>query len=126
MIANVALMSRSKVFQILAAGFLAGLLSGFFGVGGGIVLVPLILFVVGQDQRRAHATSLAAIFLIAVSGMIGYASAGEIDLGVGVALGAGGLLGAATGARLMHRMSVASLKLVFGLVLVATGLRMLI
>lgn len=115
-----------KLGQVLGVGFLAGLLSGFFGVGGGIVLVPLILLVMRANQHEAHATSLAAIFLIALSGMVGYGAAGEVDIGLGVALGVGGLVGATIGARLMNRLSVPTLKLIFAGVLIVAGIRMLV
>jgi hypothetical protein len=118
--------SRGRLGRVLVVGLAGGLLSGFFGVGGGIVMVPLILAVLDTDRHRAHATSLAAIFLIALSALIGYARAGNLDLGVGLALGAGGLVGSAAGAQLMHRMSATSLKVVFAVLLVATGARMLI
>lgn len=114
------------VLQVLGIGFAAGLLSGFFGVGGGIILVPLILLVLGADQHTAHATSLAAIFLIAVSGVVGYAVSGEVDLATGVAIGVGGLVGGTVGARAMHRMSVPVLQGVFAVVLIVAGIRMVL
>lgn len=114
------------LLQVLGVGFAAGLLSGFFGVGGGIILVPLILLVLKADQHTAHATSLAAIFLIAVSGVVGYATAGEVDLTAGIFMGIGGLVGGTLGARMMHRMSVPVLQGVFAVVLIVAGVRMVL
>lgn len=105
---------------------MGGLLSGFFGVGGGIVMVPLILLLLKADRHKAHATSLAAIFIIALSGVWAYGRNDSIDIAVGLALGAGGLVGAWTGAQLMHRMSSASLRLVFALILLVAGFRMVL
>lgn len=110
----------------LMVGLVGGLLSGTFGVGGGIVLVPLLIGVLRLDRKTAHATSLAAVFVIAVSGSIGYAAADQLDVGVGVALGVGGVIGAMYGARQLDRMSVPALRTTFAVLLLATGVRMVI
>lgn len=117
---------HNRIIYSLAVGLAGGLLSGFFGVGGGIVMVPLILWVLGADQHTAHATSLAAIFLIAASGVVGYAAAGEVSVYTGLALGVGAIAGAVVGARTMNRMSVPSLQVVFAVVLMVAGLRMVL
>ena len=113
-----------EIGPALAVGLGGGLLSGFFGVGGGIVMVPLILWLLKSDRHKAHATSLAAIFIIALSGVIAYGRNDAIDFSVGLALGVGGLIGAWVGAQLMHRMSPDSLRLIFALILLVAGFRM--
>jgi len=111
-------------WALLAVGAVAGLLSGVLGVGGGIIMVPLLTGALAFDQHRAHAHSLAAIVLIALSGATGFALAGEIDPGVGLAIGLGGIVGSTVGAHLMHRLSPQALRAVFGLIMIATGVRM--
>ena len=115
---------RARLVRAILVGLAGGFLSGMFGVGGGIVMVPLIIWVLGHDRHTAHATSLAAIFLIAGSGVIAYGSAGSMDPPIGLALGVGGVAGGVLGATLMHRMSPRGLQLVFALLLVGAGLRM--
>lgn len=105
-------------------GILGGFVAGFFGVGGGIVLVPLILWMLKTDRYIAHATSLAAIFLISLFGMFGFAVDGRVDWAAGSALAVGGVVGAAYGAGLMGRLSPATLRIVFGVVLIVAGARM--
>ena len=105
-------------------GLAAGLLSGGFGVGGGILLVPLLL-AVGMDRHRAHATSLASIFPIAAAGAISFALSGEVSLGLGVAVGVGGVVGSMGGAALMNRLSTRTLSIFFGLVILGAGIRMI-
>lgn len=116
--------SKPNVWALLAVGAVAGLLSGVLGVGGGIIMVPLLTAVLSFDQHRAHAHSLAAIVLIALSAATGFAVAGEIDPVVGLAIGLGGIVGSTAGAHLMHRLSPQALKAVFGILMVATGTRM--
>lgn len=107
----------------MAVGLAAGMLGGGLGVGGGIILVPLLIWA-GLDRHRAHATSLAAIILIAVAGAVSFGYSGELRLDVGLSIGVGGVIGSVVGANAMNRMSARSLTIVFGLVLLIAGLRM--
>lgn len=115
----------SQPWKYLLIGGATGLLSGFFGVGGGIVLIPLLIFLLKLEQHRAHATSLAAIFIVAGAGLIRFAVAGEVNWGVGLALGLGGLFGSTFGARTMQRMSPLVLRFVFSGVLTVVGVAMI-
>jgi uncharacterized membrane protein YfcA len=112
------------VWKLALIGLVAGLLSGGFGIGGGIVMVPLLV-AVGVDRHRSHATSLAAIVPIAIAGALAFGFAGEINLYLGLLIGAGGVIGSTLGASLMNRMSGRSLSIFFGLVLLATAIRMI-
>lgn len=109
--------------KLVGIGVAAGLLGGFFGVGGGIIVVPLLIWA-GMGRHRAHATSLASFIIIATAGAISFGVSGAVDLGFGVAIGMGGIIGSVIGASVMHRMSTRTLTLVFGLVLLVAGVRM--
>jgi uncharacterized membrane protein YfcA len=115
--------SRAIWYKLVLVGLAAGALAGTFGVGGGIILVPLLVWL-GFDRHRAHATSLASIIPIGISGALAFAAAGEVDLAIGVLIGLGGVLGSSVGATLMHRSSPRTLTVVFSLVLLGAGLRM--
>jgi uncharacterized membrane protein YfcA len=101
-------------------------LSGLFGVGGGIVMVPLLVALLALDQRRASATSLLAIVPIAAASAVGYAVNGNVDPGAGLLLLLGGLLGGQLGARLLPRTPIATLQLWFGVLSLATAVRLLV
>lgn len=111
--------------QIVLVGLAAGFLSGIFGVGGGILMVPGLVLVLGMGQRLAHGTSLAAIVPIALAGVVGYALDGKVDWVVSLFLiiGSAGL-GARIGTNLLHVLSQRALALGFGAVLLATAVRM--
>ncbi len=106
-------------------GLAAGVLGGGLGVGGGIILVPLLVWV-GFDQHRAHATSLAAIVLIATAGAISFGLSGEVNLSMGITVGIGGIVGSVIGATVMHRVSARALTIVFALVLLVAGIRLIV
>ena len=105
-------------------GVAAGLLSGLFGVGGGIIMVPLLVAWFALDQRRASATSLLAIVPIATASAAGYALNGNIDLGAGLLLLIGGVIGGQLGARLLPGTPIATLQLWFGILSLATAARL--
>jgi uncharacterized protein len=114
------------MLRIVLVGVGAGFLSGLFGVGGGVLMVPALVLVLGMGQRLAHGTSLAAIVPIALAGVLGYALAGEVDWAVTLFLVVGAAaLGAPIGTHLLHVLPVRLLGLLFAVVLVATALRML-
>lgn len=111
-------------WKLALIGLAAGVLGGGLGLGGGIILVPLLVFV-GFDRHRAHATSLATIVLIAIAGAISFATSGEIDLAAGVTIGIGGIAGSIIGASVMNRVSPRALTIVFAIVLLVAGIRLL-
>lgn len=103
--------------RVLLAGAIGGLLSGLFGVGGGIVMVPIFVLWLGLDQKRAITTSLIAIIPISVFGALGYAIGGAVDWGVGLALGLGSIAGGQLGSWLLPRVPVPALQALFALLL---------
>lgn len=112
-----------------AIGLLAGLLGGLLGVGGGFIMVPLQVLYAGQDQRRANATSLAAVIPIAVVGAVIYYFAGsrpQVDLAFAGLLILGGMVGAYVGARLASRVPEARLRMVVAVLLGLVGLKELV
>jgi hypothetical protein len=106
---------------MLGVGLVGGVFSGLLGVGGGIVMVPLLVLAFGFGQRTAHALSLAAIIPIAVVGAATYAAEGELDLPVAAALALGAIVGAKYGASALARIDEGRLKVVFGVFLVGVA-----
>ena len=116
----------APIWKLALIGAIAGLFSGFFGVGGGFIMVPLLLAVAHFDQHRSHATSLAAIVLIAVAAAVRFGMGGEIDLLSGLLLGAGGMVGSTLGAGWMNRMPARTLRIVFTVILLIAGVSLTI
>jgi uncharacterized membrane protein YfcA len=112
--------------QLAAIGLAGGVLSGLLGVGGGIVMVPLLVLWAGYAQRDAHAMSLGAIVPISVAGILTYGIAGEVRLPEALALAAGAIGGARVGAGLLSRIGDRPLKLAFGSFLVAVAVLMVV
>jgi hypothetical protein len=111
-------------WKLVLIGLVAGVVGGGLGLGGGIVLVPLLV-AVSFEQHRAHGTSLAAIVLIALAGATFFGLSGEMAIGLGVTIGIGGVIGSVIGASVMNRISARSLTIVFGIVLLIAAIRMI-
>lgn len=107
--------------SIVGCGLVAGLMSGLLGVGGGIVMVPLLVLVAKQTQHQAHATSLAAVVLMGAVGAATFAADGQVDVPLALALAAGSLFGAPLGARIMARTAEGPLKIAFGALMLAVA-----
>jgi hypothetical protein len=112
--------------RLVLIGLLAGLFSALFGVGGGIVVVPLLILVAHYSERPAMATSLAAIGLIALVGAVSYAFHGELKPGAAAVVGLPAAVGAVAGASLQQRLASRTLSLGFAALLAAIGVWLLI
>ena len=110
--------------RIALVGLAAGLLSGMFGVGGGILIVPGLVLVAKMDQRIAHGTSLAAVLPISVSSFLTYLSHDHVDWPVAMWLAIGAVAGAVLGTKLLHVLPHTTLALSFAALLLATAARL--
>jgi uncharacterized membrane protein YfcA len=111
--------------RLVLIGLAAGFFSALFGVGGGLVIVPLLIALIGYGVHLAAGTSLAAIGLIALAGTIAYAVRGEVDFGYAALIGFPAAVGAVAGAALQQRISARSLALAFSVLLVVIGVALL-
>lgn len=105
---------------------IAGFTSGLFGVGGGIVIVPALVMLAGFQHKLATGTSLTAIVPISISGIIGYATDGEIDYTAAALIAVGAIGGAVVGTRWLRQINAPVLQLIFAAVMVLSAVRMLL
>ncbi|MEM0482281.1 MAG: sulfite exporter TauE/SafE family protein [Nitrososphaerota archaeon] len=111
---------------IIASGGLSGFISGFFGVGGGIVHVPVMIILLGVPAYIATATSQFILVLTASTGIATHAALGHIDIVAGGLIAAGALLGAQIGAKASEKASSRMLELLFAFFLIAIAVNMLL
>lgn len=108
----------------IGVGAGAGVVSGLFGVGGGLVLVPYLVLARGWGQKQAQATSLVMVAMAATAGLVQYAIAGQVVWAAGAAVLVGGLVGALVGSALVARLHAWILQVAFAVVLLAAAVRM--
>ena len=107
--------------RLVLIGLLAGFFSALFGVGGGVVIVPLLLLFCGWEARSATATSLAAIGITAISGVIAYALHGDVRVGYAALVGIPAALSVAGAAALQQRVRTRTVELLFAAFLLAVA-----
>lgn len=101
--------SRRDFLVLACAGLACGLLSGLFGIGGGTIIVPALVWL-GLSQRHAAATSLAAIVPTSVSGVVSYATEGNVNWIAAILLVIGVIAGSQIGSLLLNRLPEVALR----------------
>ena len=114
-------MPRRRTLALAAIGSVAGLFSGLFGVGGGIVMVPLLLLWLSYGEREAAGTSLAAIVVIATAAALTHGAYGNVRLTEGLLVGLPAVGGVLAGAWLQQRIEPRTVRLLFAGLLVLTA-----
>jgi uncharacterized protein len=112
--------------KLIAIGLVAGLFSALFGVGGGIVIVPLLILAAGYEGKLATGTSLAAIGITALAGTIFYAVEGHVDVAYAALVGLPAAVGAVAGAAIQQRISARTLSLAFAALLASLSIWLLV
>lgn len=119
-------LSRKQLLQGAAIGLVAGLASGYVGVGGGFIMVPLMLSVIGIPMRKASGTSLIAVMILAIPGVIEQGIIGNINYLAGIAIVIGTIPGAVIGARLVTKVPERTLRLLFGCFLIVAAVMLVL
>lgn len=109
----------------LIYGALVGLINGFFASGGGIAAVLVLEKILKLKTKEAHATAIAVILPLSLASLAVYGVKGYIDWPLVIKASAGGILGAAAGARLLERLPKKYIKIAFGAVMIFAGGKML-
>lgn len=114
--------------QLVVGGLIglgSGVLSGIFGIGGGLVIVPTLILLMGLTVRQAVGTSLAALLLpVGILGVMEYYRAGQIDVRLAAVLAIGLLIGVYLGARIALGLPQELVQRAFGLLLIVVGIRL--
>lgn len=112
----------ASILTLLFIGLIAGILSGFFGIGGGVVIVPSLIYFLGFSQHKATGTSLAVLLPpIGLMAVLEYYRHGDVDLRAALFVALASLIGAGVGAILANKLSGPVLKLGFGVFVVIMG-----
>lgn len=113
------------IWAILLVGLVVGVFSGFVGIGGGVLFIPALIWLLGMDQHKAQGTSLGALLApVGIFAFLEYYRKGNADIRVALLLGAGFLVGGYFGAVGAQYIPEVWLRRVFALTLIAIGGRM--
>lgn len=118
-------MDVTIIVGLMLLGLFAGYLSGLVGIGGGIVMVPILVLLFGFTQHRAQGTTLALlIFPVGILGVLNYYKTGNVDLKTTLLLCVGFVLGSYLGSKTAITLSQEMLRKVFAILLVAVAAKM--
>ena len=113
-----------KLFLLVIFCLIAGILSSSFGIGGGIIFVPILIILLGFNMKQAAATSQFALFFTSLSGLLLYSYYGYPNYPMGFSLSIGSLIGGTIGSKLSSKISSNSLKIIFSLVLIIISIKL--
>ncbi len=114
------------MFKKIIIGFIAGIISGFFASGGGLILVPAFVYFFKLNEKESRATSIFAVLpMVIISGIL-YNSNTDFDWIMGIKCAIGGIIGGFIGAKLLNKTSPITLKILFIIFLLYTAIRMII
>lgn len=114
-------MPPRRTLELAAIGAAAGLFSGLFGVGGGVLIVPLLVLWLGVGERPATGTSLAAIAVIAVAATLVHGAFGNVHVDEGALIGVPAVAGVLLGTELQRRLPTRAIALLFAALLLAVA-----
>ena len=116
-----------ELFGSIGIGIIAGIASGMFGIGGGLVMVPALVYLFNFTQHQAQGTSLAVLTApVVFLGALKYFNEGNVNLKMALFIAISFVIGAYLGAVLVHKISDPTLKRMFGVLLLIMSIKMII
>lgn len=119
-------MPTQTIFILIIIGLVAGVMSGFVGVGGGVVIVPALVYFLGLTQHQAQGTSLFILVLpVGILAVMNYAKSENINWNFGIIIAIAFVLGGYLGSKLSLKLSPAIVKLAFGLLMAFVSIKLI-
>jgi len=118
--------TMTEIIILILIGIAAGVLSGMFGVGGGIIIVPAFVFFLGMSQHEAQGTSLGLmLFPIGILAAYNYHKSGQMDLKAGLIVASAFVIGGYFGSKISLDLDQSILKRVFGVLMLLISLKLI-
>ena len=118
-------MENNKI-KILLIGFITGIINGLFGSGGGTIIVPSLVFLLGLEDYKAHATAISIILPISIIRTILSFSNNMIQFELLLPVISGGVIGSFIGAKLLNKIPINILRKIFGTLIILSSIRLVI
>lgn len=110
----------------ILVGLVGGIISGLFTAGGGLIIVPALLYTLKLEPKKARATSVFCILPMVITTAIFYGQSNFIKWDIGIMCAIGGIIGGIVGAKLLNRLPEKYLKIAFAMFLVYAGINMIL
>lgn len=112
--------------KLIGVGLVAGFINGFFGAGGGLLLVPMISYAAKDESKTAHATTLMCVLFMCIASSVIYFIKHQLDYKLILLCTIGGTIGSLVGTKLLKKLKNKVIDLIFSVVLVIAGTCMII
>jgi len=120
-------MTSATILILLSIGVMAGILSGFVGIGGGVIIVPALVFALGLSQHEAQGTSLFVLMMpVVLLSVINYWKAGNVNWKFGLLIAVAFVIGGYIGSKLSLKLSPGIVKLIFGVIMAFLSFRLIL
>lgn len=120
-------MTSATILILLSIGVMAGILSGFVGIGGGVIIVPALVFALGLSQHEAQGTSLFVLMMpVVLLSVINYWKAGNVNWKFGLLIAIAFVIGGYIGSKLSLKLSPGIVKLIFGVIMAFLSFRLIL
>jgi uncharacterized membrane protein YfcA len=120
-------MTLQTIIILLSIGLFAGMLSGFVGVGGGVVIVPALVFFLGLTQHQAQGTSLFILVLpVGILAVMNYSKTANINWSYGIVIALAFIVGGFLGSKLSLKLSPSVVKLAFGIIMAFVSFKLIL
>jgi len=117
---------KVNIFWLIVAGVVIGFVNGFWGGGGGMICVPILVNLLGLPEKKGHATTLLIMLPLCIASFIIYLIKGSVDVLTAVNVGVGFVIGGVLGALILKNINNLVLKLIFSLVIIAGGIKLIL
>lgn len=119
-------MTIQTIVALILIGVFAGMMSGFVGIGGGVVMVPALVYIMGLSQHTAQGTSLILMLPpIGILAVMNYYKQGHVNISYGVIIALAFVIGGYFGSKIALKMSASKVKLIFGILMLYVSVKMI-
>ena len=118
-------MFKENIFKKVGVGLIAGIISGLFASGGGLIVLPALIHIFKIKETEARATSVFVILPLVLASSFFYYNSNYIDWSLGIKCGIGGIIGGFIGAKLLKKLPDLALRIAFILILIYTSIRLI-
>lgn len=117
---------HSKQIKLIAIGLVTGFINGIFGSGGGMIIVPALVFLMDVEEHKAHATAISIILPLSIISTILYLREDIVQLNIVLDIALGGIIGSFIGAKFLKKIPSHLLRKIFGGIIIFTAIRMIL
>lgn len=110
--------------KLSSIGFITGTLNGIFGAGGGTIIVPFMVFLLGIEDHKAHSTAISVILPLSILSSLVYIKNNIINIPLTINVTIGSIIGGYLGAKLLNKVPINILRKIFGIIMLVASIRM--